>query len=69
MSTRDAIRAELERACFAAEAALIEERGKLRRLRDPAHRAAQLLKIHAAQREHGRCLAALFETAPTNCRR
>jgi hypothetical protein len=67
-STRDAIRAELERACFAAEAAVLEERGKLKPLREPAQRAVQLLRIHAAQREHERCLTALFQSEPSNSR-
>ena len=69
VSVRDVMRAELERACFAAEAALLEERGKLKGLREPAHRAAQLLRIAAAAAEHQRLLAALFASEPSNCRR
>ena len=68
-TTRDVIRAELERACFAAEAALLEERGKLNGLREPAHRAAQLLRIAAAAADHQRCLAALFASESSNSRR
>ena len=67
-STREVIRAELERATLAADDAHRDELAKYHAQREPRARAAQWLRVQAAAAEHQRCLEALFATEPGNSR-